>query len=368
VRACIGLGANLGDGPATLAEARDAIAALPHTRLQAYSSLYRSAPIDAGGPDYWNAVALVDTQLTAHTLLDALQRIEQAHGRERPFHHAPRTLDLDLLLYGDERIETPDLVVPHPRLHERAFALLPLAEVWPDAQIPGRGTVHAVLFPNADSTELYFVARGDGTHIFTKSWEDHLRAIAMVRAQARRESTLVPHSAGLVEETPAPTPAPDAKTSFPVAAKSAQQAPKTTPTPAEPKASLPGSCLAPLRCPLLWLHPHPPRSPPRMIVTRISSPISARTPISSRPPIPASSAPSACSLCCPTSRRRRTGTSAPRSGGSRSGTRDRESGRTSTIESSKSSSKSRVPSASRPAGWVSAYRSCEGSPSCSAIR
>jgi UPF0755 protein len=104
---------------------------------------------------------------------------------------------------------------------------------------PGRGAVHAVLFPNADSTELYFVARGDGTHIFTKSWEDHLRAIAMVRAQARRESTLVPRSTGLVEEAPPPalTPAPDGKTSFPVAAKSAQQAPKATPAPAEPKAT-----------------------------------------------------------------------------------------------------------------------------------
>jgi UPF0755 protein len=102
---------------------------------------------------------------------------------------------------------------------------------------PGRGAVHAVLFPNADSTELYFVARGDGTHIFTKSWEDHLRAIAMVRAQARRESTLVPHSAGLVEETPAPTPAPDAKTSFPVAAKSAEQEPKAAATPSAPKAT-----------------------------------------------------------------------------------------------------------------------------------
>jgi len=102
---------------------------------------------------------------------------------------------------------------------------------------PGRGAVHAVLFPNADSTELYFVARGDGTHIFTKSWEDHLRAIAMVRAQARRESTLVPRSTGLVEETPAPTPAPDPKTSFPVAAKSAQQEPKAAATPSAPKAT-----------------------------------------------------------------------------------------------------------------------------------
>ena len=102
---------------------------------------------------------------------------------------------------------------------------------------PGRGAVHAVLFPNADSTELYFVARGDGTHIFTKSWEDHLRAIAMVRAQARRESTLVPHSAGLVEEAPAPAPTTDAKTSFPVAAKSAGEAPKATATPKEPKAT-----------------------------------------------------------------------------------------------------------------------------------
>ena len=106
---------------------------------------------------------------------------------------------------------------------------------------PGRGAVHAVLFPNADSTELYFVARGDGTHIFTKSWEDHLRAIAMVRAQARRESTLVPHSPGLVEEAPAPAslPTTEAKTSFPVAAKSAQPEPKAAATLAEPKATTP---------------------------------------------------------------------------------------------------------------------------------
>jgi 2-amino-4-hydroxy-6-hydroxymethyldihydropteridine diphosphokinase len=138
-RACIGLGANLGDASATLRAARDALARLPQTRLLATSPLYRSAPIDAGGADFVNAVALIETGLAAQTLFDELQRIEASHGRERPYRHAPRTLDLDLLLYGDERIDTPTLTVPHPRLHERAFVLLPLADVVPDAVIPGRG-------------------------------------------------------------------------------------------------------------------------------------------------------------------------------------------------------------------------------------
>jgi len=110
------------------------------------SSLYRTAPIDSSGDDYVNAVASLDTELDAHALLQALFAIEQAHGRERPYRNAPRTLDLDLLLYGDEIIDdAPGLIVPHPRMHERAFVLAPLAEVAPDLVIPGRGAVSALL-------------------------------------------------------------------------------------------------------------------------------------------------------------------------------------------------------------------------------
>lgn len=143
--ACIGLGANLGDAQATLATARDELARLPCTALRAFSPLYRSAPIDAAGPEFVNAVALIDTRLAAAALLAELQRIEKSHGRERPYRHAPRTLDLDLLLYGDQRIATRELAVPHPRMHERAFVLLPLADVWPDAVVPGVGAVAELL-------------------------------------------------------------------------------------------------------------------------------------------------------------------------------------------------------------------------------
>ena len=132
VSAWIGLGANLGDRLATLRTALSAMGALPGTRVQGVSSLYGSAPVDAGGPDYLNAVAQVQTTLAPHALLAQLQAIEQAAGRERPYRNAPRTLDLDILLYGDEVIDTPTLTVPHPRLHERAFALCPLAELAPD--------------------------------------------------------------------------------------------------------------------------------------------------------------------------------------------------------------------------------------------
>ena len=128
-RAYIGLGANLGDMAATLRAAVAALGALPQTRLEAVSSAWRSAPVDAGGPDYLNAVVLVETALSPEPLLDALQAIERAHGRERPYVHAPRTLDLDLLLYGDLAMQTARLTLPHPRLHERAFVLYPLLEV-----------------------------------------------------------------------------------------------------------------------------------------------------------------------------------------------------------------------------------------------
>jgi 2-amino-4-hydroxy-6-hydroxymethyldihydropteridine diphosphokinase len=145
VRACIGLGANLGDARATLAQALHALAALPDSTLHAASAIYRSAPIDSSGPDYLNAVALLDTVLPAPVLLAELQRIEREHGRERPYRNAPRTLDLDLLLYGDQCIATPTLTVPHPRLHERAFVLQPLAELAPELGVPGHGVVADLL-------------------------------------------------------------------------------------------------------------------------------------------------------------------------------------------------------------------------------
>jgi 2-amino-4-hydroxy-6-hydroxymethyldihydropteridine diphosphokinase len=131
VIAHVGLGANLGDAAATLERAATALGALPDTTLLARSSLWRSAPVDAGGPDYLNAVAQLRTGLTAPALLAALQAIEQAEGRTRPYPNAPRTLDLDLLLYGDAAIASPALVVPHPRWRERAFVLRPLQELAP---------------------------------------------------------------------------------------------------------------------------------------------------------------------------------------------------------------------------------------------
>lgn len=139
--AVVGLGANLGDARATLGSAFAALARLPETTLRATSPIYRSAPVDSSGDDYLNAVALLDTWLVPHTLLAALQCIEQRHGRERLWRNAPRTLDLDLLLYGEQRIDTPTLTLPHPRAHERAFVLVPLAQIAPQLTIPGRGRV-----------------------------------------------------------------------------------------------------------------------------------------------------------------------------------------------------------------------------------
>ena len=135
-RVFVGLGANLGDAAATVREAFDALGALPQTTCVARSSLYRSAPVDAQGSDYINAVAQLRTGLSPLALLDALQAIEGRFGRERPYRNAPRTLDLDVLLYGQRRIVTPRLTVPHPRLHERAFVLVPLAEIAPDLALP----------------------------------------------------------------------------------------------------------------------------------------------------------------------------------------------------------------------------------------
>lgn len=134
----IGLGANLGDARAALAGAVRAMGRLEGTQVLRVSSLYRTAPVDAAGPDYLNAVAELATALAPQVLLDGLQAIERAAGRERPYRNAPRTLDLDVLLWGDQRIATPTLIVPHPRLAERAFVLLPLAELRPGGVTPAQ--------------------------------------------------------------------------------------------------------------------------------------------------------------------------------------------------------------------------------------
>lgn len=131
VPAYIALGANLGDARRTVRQAVQDLGTMPQTRLVRASSLYRTAPIDSSGPDYINAVAEVATTLAPQALLAELQRLELAAGRERPYRNAPRTLDLDILLYDDLTLETPALTIPHPRMAERAFVLQPLAEIAP---------------------------------------------------------------------------------------------------------------------------------------------------------------------------------------------------------------------------------------------
>lgn len=143
--AFVGLGANLGDPGATLRQAIAALAGLPQTQLVAASALYRSAPLGhTDQPDFFNAVAQLSTGLTPQALLAALLAVEKRYGRERTFRNAPRTLDLDLLLYDALRISEAGLAVPHPRMHERAFVLAPLLEIAPGCLIPGIG-------PAADS-------------------------------------------------------------------------------------------------------------------------------------------------------------------------------------------------------------------------
>jgi len=131
VVAYIALGANLGDARATVLQALQNLDALPRTKLLHRSSLYRSAPVEASGPDFINAVAEVATALSPQQLLTELQQLEQAAGRQRPYRNAPRTLDLDILLYGDVVLDSPTLVIPHPRMNARAFVLVPLAEIAP---------------------------------------------------------------------------------------------------------------------------------------------------------------------------------------------------------------------------------------------
>ena len=151
-RVFVGLGANLGDPQATLGHALAALAALPQTRLVAQSSLYRTEPILATGPDFINAVAELRTALQPQALLHALQAIELAHGRERPYRNAPRTLDLDLLLFGQRLVQEPGLEVPHARLHERAFVLQPLLELAPKLVHPRLGSLQLLLAATAEQS------------------------------------------------------------------------------------------------------------------------------------------------------------------------------------------------------------------------
>ncbi len=146
VVAYVALGANLGDAVVSVLDAIESIGRLPDTAVTLRSSLYRTAPVDSAGPDYINAVVEVSTRLGAPELLSRLQGIEASAGRERPYRNAPRTLDLDILLFGGERIDSPTLQVPHPRMYERAFVLMPLAEIAPHlvsaghlARVAGQG-------------------------------------------------------------------------------------------------------------------------------------------------------------------------------------------------------------------------------------
>jgi 2-amino-4-hydroxy-6-hydroxymethyldihydropteridine diphosphokinase len=152
--ACIGLGSNLAHPRRQLARAVRALARLPRTRLVAVSANYASAPLGTTGPqpDYVNAVALVDTALAPRALLARLLAIEHRQRRRRVagVRNAPRTLDLDLLLFGRRRMHVRALALPHPRMHERAFALRPLAEVAPFARVPGHGAVRSLLRAVAD--------------------------------------------------------------------------------------------------------------------------------------------------------------------------------------------------------------------------
>ncbi len=146
VKAFVGLGANLGDPGQQIRGALTALGGIPGTRLARASSFWRSAPVGyAAQPDFVNAVAELETDAAPRALLERLLAIEKGFGRERSFANAPRTLDLDLLLYGDRVLLEQGLEVPHPRMHERAFVLAPLVEIAPDAEIPGKGKAATLL-------------------------------------------------------------------------------------------------------------------------------------------------------------------------------------------------------------------------------
>lgn len=142
VTAFVGLGSNLGNARDNVERALLQLNHLSHTRVSGQSNLFRTAPLEATGDDFVNAVARIETQLSAQELLSELQAIELAYGRERPYLNAPRTLDLDILLYDGQIILSDSLTVPHPRLTQRAFALIPLLQIDPLIAIPGQGPAH----------------------------------------------------------------------------------------------------------------------------------------------------------------------------------------------------------------------------------
>jgi len=144
--AFVGIGSNLEEPTQQVTRAFAELDGLPHSRVVARSSLYRSAPLGhTEQPDFVNAVAQLETGMPAERLLDELQALESRHGRQRSFANAPRTLDLDLLLFEKLQVKTERLTLPHPRMHERAFVLEPLLEIAPRASIPGIGTARDAL-------------------------------------------------------------------------------------------------------------------------------------------------------------------------------------------------------------------------------
>jgi 2-amino-4-hydroxy-6-hydroxymethyldihydropteridine diphosphokinase len=147
--AWVGLGANLGNAADTLRAAIAELAATPGIDEVVPSPFYRSAPVDAQGPVFVNAVARLRTAIAPIALLDLLQHIEQRHGRERPYRNAPRTLDLDLLIVDGVVMDTPRLTLPHPRLHQRAFVLRPLQDLEPELVL-AQGSFDALLAACAD--------------------------------------------------------------------------------------------------------------------------------------------------------------------------------------------------------------------------
>jgi 2-amino-4-hydroxy-6-hydroxymethyldihydropteridine diphosphokinase len=153
----IGLGSNLGDSVGHVKSAIERLGALPMSTLDLQSSLFRSAPIDAAGDDFINAVVRLQTSLPALELLRELHQIENDFGRERPYLNAPRTLDLDLLLYGEQSIASDTLSVPHPRITQRAFVLIPLLQIDPFITIPGLGPAHAFV-PDVVSQQIRKIA------------------------------------------------------------------------------------------------------------------------------------------------------------------------------------------------------------------
>ena len=156
----IGLGANLGEAERTVRAAITALGELPETERVAASSLYRTAPVGyLDQPDFINAVVWLRTALSAEALLHAIQALELQAGRERSFQDAPRTLDLDVLLYGQQQMDTPNLSVPHPRMHQRGFVLIPLAEIAPDLSIPGQGAVQHLIAALPETEKLQGVIK-----------------------------------------------------------------------------------------------------------------------------------------------------------------------------------------------------------------